>query len=101
MKLQPRLEDGLALHYPPHFCRREVPGQRGRLWDGSRCSESCHPSIVSPPSPPSPPQEPHPGFVPVLIIALLLFSVRYNSGIFYNLDLFIDTRFLYKDLYIK
>lgn len=52
-------------------------------------------------APPSPPLPPHPSFVPALIIALLLFSVRYNSGIFYNLDLFTDTRFLYKDLYIK
>lgn len=60
--------------------------------------EGCREQVLES-QPPSPP--PHSSFVPVLIIALLLFSVRYNSGIFYNLDLFTDTRFLYKDLYVK
>lgn len=54
---------------------------------------------AAPATPASPP--PPPRLVPALIIALLLFSVGYNSGVFYNLDPFIDTRLLYKDLYMK
>lgn len=56
---------------------------------------------VAPPSSllSSPPHTPHPGFVPAMIIALLVFSVRYNSGMFYNLHLFIDTRFYTKIVY--
>ena len=80
------------------FAEGKHLGSEGAFGMGAGATRAAVPPL----SPqPSPPHVPHPSFVPVLIIALLLFSVTYNSGIFYNIDLFFDTRFLYKDLYIK
>lgn len=70
----------------------DAPGQGERLLRRSRCGKQVW---AAPLGGFSPPASPWPCFW--LMIALLLFSVRYNSSIFYNRHLFIDTRSLDKE----
>lgn len=84
--LSPRIQAHPYLPSTP-----DAPGQGERLLRRSRCGEQ----VWAAPLGFSPPASPWPCFW--LMIALLLFSVRYNSSIFYNLHLFIDTRSLDKE----